>query len=72
MFYQGRCFTLLDVINFGEQLMIGLIGFYLNLDYLHRDVKELNILVSSEGVIQIIDNGSVYQFKKQITNNIMN
>ena len=43
--------------------MLGLLGFYLNLGYLNRDVKEENILINKEKVIQIIDQGSIFPYK---------
>lgn len=43
--------------------MTGLISFFLNLGYLNRDVKEENILINKQKVIQIIDLGSPFPFK---------
>ena len=51
-----------DIINFAEQVLIALDDFYLSLGFLHRDIKDLNILISEDGVIKIIDHGSVYPY----------
>lgn len=40
--------------------MCGLLKFYIQQGYLHRDVKESNTLISKDGIVKIIDNGSVY------------
>jgi serine/threonine protein kinase len=56
--------TLLDIFNYILQVMEALISFYLNNDFIHRDVKGGNILVGKNGIIQIIDNGSVAPHSK--------
>lgn len=48
--------------------MLGLIGFYLNRGYLNRDIKEENILINKNKVIQIIDHGSIFLFKTKTKN----
>lgn len=58
---------MLDIVNFSEQLIMALIGQYLDKGFLHRDIKSGNILLS-RGIIQIIDNGAVYPFDNPIHN----
>jgi serine/threonine protein kinase len=59
---ETRNYTMSDMINFAEQVLIALKDFYLSVGFLHRDLKDLNILISDDGVIKIIDNGSVFPY----------
>lgn len=65
IFFTDERFTMLDMLNFTEQLVIALITQYLDKGFLHRDIKSGNILLNRR-VIQIIDHGSVYPFETPI------
>ncbi len=66
-FYSDQLFTMLDILNFAEQIVIALINDYLDKGFMHRDIKSGNILLH-HGVIQIIDNGSIYLFDSHFKN----
>lgn len=58
---------MLDILYFAKQIVIALIDEYQTYNFLHRDLKPDNILLS-KGVIQIIDHGSAYPFETYETN----
>jgi serine/threonine protein kinase len=39
--------------------MTAVMTFYLHNDFIHRDIKEQNIVISKTGVVKIIDHGSI-------------
>lgn len=55
---------MLDIINFGLQVAQGLILFFLDNGFIHRDIKALNIMIDRKNkIIQIIDHGSIMYFR---------